>query len=255
MLKEPPVVQAGWGKKVVMPVAIVTGASKGLGKALAKGLAGHGWSLVLDARDGSALDRAAAEIRASATDGVIVQAVAGDVSDPAHRRDLTHAAAALGGLDLLVNNASTLGLSPLPRLSILTPDTLRRIVEVNTVAPLALIQEALPQLRQAVRPRILNVTSDASVEHYESWGGYGASKAALDHVSATLAVEEPGLRVWAVDPGDMRTAMHQDAFAGEDISDRPAPDTVVPALLALIDGDIPSGRIKAAELATSGAGR
>jgi NAD(P)-dependent dehydrogenase (short-subunit alcohol dehydrogenase family) len=147
-----------------------------------------------------------------------------------------------------VNNASTLGQSPLPRAADLSPATFRRIVEVNTIAPLALIQDALPLLRRSTNPRILNVTSDASVEHYDSWGGYGSSKAALDHLSATLAVEEPGIRVWAVDPGDMRTDMHQDAIPGEDISDRPEPDSVVPSLLTLIVSDTPSGRLKAAEL-------
>jgi NAD(P)-dependent dehydrogenase (short-subunit alcohol dehydrogenase family) len=232
-----------------MPVAIITGASKGLGKALATGLASAGWSLVLDARGQSELAAVATEIGALASDGARVRAVAGDVTDPGHRRVLAAAAQALGGLDLLVNNASTLGESPLPRAADLSPAVLRRVVEVNTIAPLALIQEVLPLLRRSAGPRILNVTSDASVEHYDTWGGYGSSKAALDHLSATLAVEEPDIRVWAVDPGDMRTDMHQDAFPGEDISDRPEPASVVPSLLALITGDTPSGRIKAAEMA------
>jgi len=232
-----------------MPVAIITGASKGLGKALATGLAAGGWSLVLDARGQTELADVGTEIGALATDGARVRAVPGDVTDPGHRRALAAAAEALGGLDLLVNNASTLGQSPLPRAAVLSPAVLRRVVEVNTIAPLALIQEVLPLLRRSADPRILNVTSDASVEHYDSWGGYGSSKAALDHLSATLAVEEPDIRVWAVDPGDMRTDMHQDAFPGEDISDRPEPDSVVPSLLALITGDAPSGRIKAAEMA------
>jgi len=180
--------------------------------------------------------------------------VPGDVTDAGHRRALTLAAEGLGGLDLLVNNASTLGSSPLPRLADLSPQTLQRVVEVNTIAPLALIQQALPLLRRSAQPRILNITSDASVEHYESWGGYGSSKAALDHLSATLAVEEPGIRVWAVDPGDMRTAMHQEAFPGEDISDRPVPDAVVPSLLALIAGDTGSGRLRAAEMLPTAGG-
>jgi len=234
-----------------MPVAIVTGASKGLGKALAKGLAAQGWSLVLDARGESALARAEDEVRGLLRGAAQVRAVAGDVTDAGHRRALTATAERLGGLDLLVNNASTLGRSPLPRAADLSPETLRRIVEVNTIAPLALTQETLPLLRRSTDPRVLNVTSDASVEHYDSWGGYGSSKAALDHLSATIAVEEPGIRVWAVDPGDMRTEMHQDAFPGEDISDRPEPDSVVPALLALVTGDAPSGRIKAVELAAT----
>lgn len=231
-----------------MPVAIVTGSSKGLGKALARSLAQQEWSLVLDARRQSTLDRVETEIRALSTSGARVAALSGDVTDPEHRRALVAMAESFGGLDLLVNNASTLGQSPLPRAADLSPATFRRIVEVNTIAPLALIQDALPLLRRSTNPRILNVTSDASVEHYDSWGGYGSSKAALDHLSATLAVEEPGIRVWAVDPGDMRTDMHQDAFPGEDISDRPEPDSVVPSLLTLIVSDTPSGRLKAAEL-------
>jgi NAD(P)-dependent dehydrogenase (short-subunit alcohol dehydrogenase family) len=234
-----------------MPVAIVTGASKGLGKALARGLAAQGWSLVLDARGAAALARAEAEVRAGSTGGAKVRALVGDVTDARHRRALVAAAEELGGLDLLVNNASTLGRSPLPHMADMTPDTLRRVLEVNTVAPLALIQETLHLLRRSAHPRIVNITSDASVEHYDSWGGYGSSKAALDHLSATVAVEEPGIRVWAVDPGDMRTDMHQDAFPGEDISDRPEPDAVVPALLALIAGDTPSGRINAEWVATT----
>jgi NAD(P)-dependent dehydrogenase (short-subunit alcohol dehydrogenase family) len=239
-----------------MPVAIVTGSSKGLGNALARGLAAQGWSLVLDARDRGALERAEGQVRALLTGGADVHAVAGDVTDPGHRRTLVATAEALGGLDLLVNNASTLGQSPLPRAADVSAETLRRILEVNTVAPLLLIQDALPLLRRSPDPRIVNVTSDASVEHYETWGGYGLSKAALDHLSATVAVEEPELRLWAVDPGDMRTDMHHDAFPGEDISDRPDPDTVVPVLLSLIDGHEPSGRIKAAELVvTPGAPR
>jgi NAD(P)-dependent dehydrogenase (short-subunit alcohol dehydrogenase family) len=237
-----------------MPVAIVTGASKGLGKALATGLADTGWSLVLDARGSPELARAEQEIRSRLTGGAVVRALPGDVTDARHRRALTEAAAALGGVDLLVNNASTLGASPLPRTADIALDTFRRVVEVNTVAPLALIQETLPLLRRSANPRILNVTSDASVEHYDSWGGYGSSKAALDHLSATLAVEEPGVRVWAVDPGDMRTEMHQDAFPGEDISDRPGPASVVPALLTLIAGATPSGRIRVAELAATAGG-
>jgi NAD(P)-dependent dehydrogenase (short-subunit alcohol dehydrogenase family) len=234
-----------------MPVAIVTGASKGLGKALARGLARQGWSLVLDARHGPALARAEAEVSALLTGDARSRAVAGDVTDAGHRQTLVAAAESLGGLDLLVNNASTLGQSPLPRLADMPPDVLRRVVEVNVIAPLALIQEALPLLRHSARPRILNITSDASVEHYDTWGGYGASKAALDHLSATLAVEEPAVEVWAVDPGDMRTDMHQEAFPGTDISDRPEPDSVVPSLLGLIGGGTAGGRVKAADLAAT----
>jgi NAD(P)-dependent dehydrogenase (short-subunit alcohol dehydrogenase family) len=235
-----------------MAVALITGASKGLGKALAEALATRGWSLVLDGRSPSTLGPAEEEIRFRLLDGAEMRAIAGDVTDDGHRRALVEAAGALGGLDLLVNNASTLGASPLPRTADLATDTFRRILEVNAVAPAALIRDTLALLHHSANPRILNVTSDASIEHYDSWGGYGSSKAALDHLSATVAVEEEGIRVWAVDPGDMRTDMHQDAFPGEDISDRPEPDTVVPFLIALIEGDAPSGRIKAAELVASG---
>jgi NAD(P)-dependent dehydrogenase (short-subunit alcohol dehydrogenase family) len=237
-----------------MPVAIVTGASKGLGASLARVLADQGWSLVLDARGPAALACITDDIGARLVGQAQVRARPGDVSDAGHRRALIAEAKALGGLDLLVNNASTLGQSPLPRLADISLETYRLVVEVNTVAPLALIQDALPLLRQSADPRILNVTSDAAVEHYETWGGYGSSKAALDHLSATLAVEEPGIRVWAVDPGDMRTQMHQEAFPGEDISDRPEPASVVPTLLTLVIGDRPSGRIRAAELTVPAAG-
>ena len=161
---------------------------------------------------------------------------------------MLEAADHLGGLDLLVNNASVLGPSPQPHLADYPLDVLRRVYEVNTVAPLALVQEALPRLRRSTDGRIVNVTSDAAVEAYDGWGGYGSSKAALDQLSAVLAAEEAGVRVWAVDPGDLRTRMHQEAFPGEDISDRPEPETVVPALLALIESDRPSGRLRLAEV-------
>jgi len=232
-----------------MAVAIVTGASKGLGLALALGLAAEGYDLVLDARHGPPLRAAAAAVEAAGGGRIRVRALAGDVSETGHRREIVAAAGELGGLDLLVNNASALGPSPLPPLATLDLDAYRHVLEVDCVAPLALIQEALPQLRRSPDPRVLNVTSDAAVEHYEGWGGYGSAKAALDHLSTTLAVEENGVRVFAVDPGDMRTDMHQAAFPGEDISDRPEPEAVVPALLALVGGDARSGRYRAAELA------
>ncbi len=228
-----------------MGVAVITGASRGLGEALAEALAGEGWSLVLGARGPGDLERVAERLRAG---GAEVAAVPGDVAEPATRRGLVAAAAELGGTDLVVNNASTLGPTPLPPLARYPLDGLRRVYEVDVVAPLALVQEALPHLRRSAHPAVLNVTSDASVEPYEGWGGYGPAKAALDHWSAVLAAEEPWLRVWAVDPGDMRTAMHQAAFPGEDISDRPLPAAVVPALLALVAGDRPSGRVRAADL-------
>jgi NAD(P)-dependent dehydrogenase (short-subunit alcohol dehydrogenase family) len=231
-----------------MSVAIVTGASRGLGQALAEGLAREGWSLVIDGRDATALEHAAARLEPLLAAGSACRALAGDITDPAHRRDLVAAAAALGGLDLLVNNAGTLGTSPLPSLGDYPLDDLRVAFEVNVVAPLGLTQAALPLLWKSPRPRLLNITSDAAVEAYEGWGGYGAGKAALDHISAVFAVEDPSVSVWAVDPGDLRTAMHQAAFPGEDISDRPDPVTVVPAFLALIRSDRPSGRYRASEL-------
>src|SRR3954471_14868296 len=230
--------------------ALVTGASRGLGRALTAALAADGWHLVLDARDG---DRLAAAVAAVPFPDRVT-ALAGDVSDPAHPAALAEAVP--DRLDLLVNNASDLGPSPLPPLAELPLPAFERVLAVNTVAPLGLVQLLLPALRRA-GGRVLQISSDAAVEAYPGWGGYGASKAALDQLSAVLAAEEPELRVYAVDPGDMATDMHQAAFPGEDISDRPAPETVVPALLALLDGDLPSGRYRAtdlADLAASSAG-
>lgn len=240
----------GWA---AMSVAIVTGASRGLGEALASGLARTGWSLVVDGRDPVTLDAAAERIRAVAEDGTRVVAVVGDITDADHRHDLTAAAFELGGLDLVVNNAGTLGTSPLPSLADYPLDDLRIAFEVNVVAPLGLVQDSLPLLLQSPRPRIINVTSDAAVEAYEGWGGYGAGKAALEHLGAVLAAEFPAVTVWSVDPGDLRTAMHQAAFPGEDISDRPEPSTAVPGFLELIGSDRPSGRFRAAELVATGA--
>lgn len=236
-----------------MSVAIVTGASRGLGEALATGLARTGWSLVVDGRDPATLDAGADRIRAHAADGARVVAVVGDITDDQHRHDLTAAAFELGGLDLLVNNAGTLGTSPLPSLGDYPLGDLRVAFEINVVAPLGLLQDALPLLLDAPHPRVVNVTSDAAVEAYEGWGGYGAGKAALEHLGAVLAVEFPALTVWSVDPGDLRTAMHQAAFPGEDISDRPEPGTVVPGFLELIGSDRPSGRFRATELLSTGA--
>jgi NAD(P)-dependent dehydrogenase (short-subunit alcohol dehydrogenase family) len=224
-----------------MPTAIVTGASRGLGLALAERLAQRGWRLVIDARDGVALEQAAAGLRAHAE----VVALAGDVVDPQHRAALV--AAAGGPIDLLVNNASMLGPSPLPPLARHPLDELEHVYRVNAIAPLALMQVVLPRLAEGAR--IVNVTSDAAVEPYEGWGGYGSSKAALEQLTAVFAAEQPALRVYAVDPGDMNTRMHQEAYPGEDISDRPAPSASVPGLLALIEGDLPSGRYSAAALA------
>lgn len=225
-----------------MPVAVITGASQGLGLALAHALARTGWSVVGDARDAVRLGDAV-----DGLSGGPHLAVPGDVTDSWHRGALAASAADLGGADLLVNNASTLGASPLPLLADLQPETYLRTFEVNVVAPIALAGLLLPQLR-ARRGRILNLTSDASVEAYETWGGYGSSKAALDHASRVLAAEEPHVRVYAVDPGDLRTAMHQAAFPGEDIGDRPDPASVVPHLMALVVGDHASGRHRAADL-------
>jgi NAD(P)-dependent dehydrogenase (short-subunit alcohol dehydrogenase family) len=219
-----------------MHVAVITGASQGLGLALATHLAESGWTIVADARDADRLRAAVAGLP-----GGPHVAVPGDVTDSWHRGALAAAAADLGGADLLVNNASTLGASPLPRLADLDPTAYLRTFEVNVVAPVALAGLLLPQLRPR-RGRIVNITSDASVEPYETWGGYGSSKAALDHATRILAAEEPLVHVYAVDPGDLRTAMHQAAFPGEDISDRPAPASVAPRLLSLVLGDAASGR-------------
>jgi NAD(P)-dependent dehydrogenase (short-subunit alcohol dehydrogenase family) len=214
-----------------MPTAIVTGASRGLGLALARALAERGWRLVIDARDRGPLDEVATEL-AQTTD---VVALAGDVADPQHREALV---AAAGDVDLLVNNASVLGPSPQPGLADYPLDVLEHVYRVNVLAPLALVQ-----LTRA--PRVINVSSDAGAEAYEGWGGYGSSKAALDHLTAILAAEHPDRRFYAVDPGDMNTRLHQEAFPGEDISDRPPPEDSVPGLLALIEGDLPSGRYQA----------
>jgi NAD(P)-dependent dehydrogenase (short-subunit alcohol dehydrogenase family) len=225
------------------PTALVTGASAGLGHALAAALSGRGWRLVVDARDA---DRLAAAV-ATLPHPELVTAVPGDVADPAHRAEL--AAAAGDRLDLLVNNASDLGPTPLPPLAELPPTQLQRVLAVNVVAPLALTQLVLPALRDA-GGTVLDISSDAAVEAYEGWGGYGASKAALDQLSAVLAVEEPALRVHAVDPGDMDTAMHR--AADPTASGLPSPESVVPALLRLVDERPASGRYRAAELVASG---
>lgn len=224
-----------------MPLSIITGASRGLGLALAHSLAERGWALVLDARGPEDLERAAAELGRLTK----VVAIAGDVSDPDHRLELI--AAAGERIDMLVNNASVLGPSPQPALADYPLDELERVYRVNVLAPLALVQLALPRFVDGAR--ILNVTSDAAIEPYEGWGGYGPSKAALEQLTTILAVEHPALYVYAVDPGDMRTRMHQEAFPGEDITDRPEPEESVPGLLALIEGAYPSGRYRARELA------
>jgi NAD(P)-dependent dehydrogenase (short-subunit alcohol dehydrogenase family) len=223
--------------------AIITGASRGLGLALARTLAEHGWTLIIDARTEEALESARAELSRSTR----VIAIPGDVTDPEHREDLAEAAREAGGVDALVNNASILGPSPQPELLDYPLDVLEQVYHSNVISPLALIQALNNQLKP--QARIINVTSDAAVEPYEGWGGYGSSKAALEQLSNILAAENPGLRVYRVDPGDMRTQMHQEAFPDEDISDRPLPEESVPGFMELLTGDLPSGRYEARELA------
>jgi NAD(P)-dependent dehydrogenase (short-subunit alcohol dehydrogenase family) len=225
------------------PVAIVTGASRGLGRALATGLAKQGWQLVIDGRDPDAL----AEARWEMPGDVIT--VPGDITDPQHRKALVAAGAERGGPHLVVNNAGVLGPSPQPPLIDYPVAHLRHVYEVNVVAPLALAQLALPALR-SYGGALVNISSDAAVEPHPGWGGYGSAKAALEQLSRVLAEEEPAVRVWVVDPGDLRTRMHQEAFPGEDISDRPLPETVVPAFLRLVAERPASGRIRLADLPT-----
>jgi NAD(P)-dependent dehydrogenase (short-subunit alcohol dehydrogenase family) len=228
-----------------MPHALITGASLGLGRALAFELARRGWSLTIDARHAEPLASTAQALSQLTT----VRAVSGDIGDPEHREQLVAAAAALGKLDLVINNASDLGGSPLPRLRDLEPTAYQRLLRINVVAPQQLIRTVLDHLNpNAV---IINVSSDAGVDHYEAWGGYGSSKAALDHQTLTWAVEEPGLTWYSLDPGDMRTAMHQAAFPDEDISDRPEPETIAPIVAALITSGLPSGRYRAADVAAT----
>ena len=220
-------------------IALITGASRGLGRALAHELAGRGWQLIIDARGMAALEAAR---QALATQTHVV-AIAGDITDPAHRAALVQAAHTLGGVDALIHNASDLGPSPRPLLRDLAPHAFEHILQTNVIAPLALTQALWPDLAPAAP--IIAVGSDAAVEPYAGWGGYGASKAALEHMFAILAAEHPDRRIYLVDPGDMRTQMHQDAFPGEDISDRPLPESSVPGFMALLDGAFPSGRYQA----------
>jgi NAD(P)-dependent dehydrogenase (short-subunit alcohol dehydrogenase family) len=230
-----------------MSVAIITGATRGFGRALAMDLGKDRWKLVIDGRRVELVDETAHVLGSL---GVEVTAIVGDVADEAHRSSLIGAAETFGGLDLLVNNASSLGPSPLPALEDFSLEDLRRVFEVNVFAPLALAQLALPMLRRR-GGAIVAVSSDAAVGAYERWGGYGSSKAALDQLQLVLGVEQQDLRVYAFDPGDMRTDMHQAAFPGEDISDRPEPSSVVPVLRELLDSKKPSGRYIATKLAAS----
>jgi len=224
-----------------MPIALITGASRGLGRAIAHALAGRGWTLIADARRADDLTGALAGLAGVTT-------LPGDVTDPGHRARLAAAVAGHGRLDLLVNNASRLGPSPQPYLRDYPLDELARVYDTDVIAPLALIQLLAAPLT-AASGTIVNVSSDAAVEAYPGWGGYGSAKAALDQLTSVLAAEEQPLRCYAFDPGDMRTDMHQQAFPGEDISDRPEPETVVPALLRLLAGRPPSGRYRASDLA------
>ena len=228
-----------------MNTALITGGSKGFGLALAESLVADGWSVVIDGRNPDALDEAVTRLR-GVSNGQAVRGILGDVADPNHRDELARAVG--DDLDLLVNNASTLGPSPQPNLAEYPLDEYRRVVDVNVVAPLALIQKVLPVLRRR-RGTLVDITSDAGVEGYAGWGGYGSSKAALEQLSNVLAAEEVDVHVYWFDPGDMRTEMHQAAFPGEDISDRPLPDTVVPALRHLLSTTPASGRYRAADLA------
>lgn len=227
---------------VTLPIALITGASRGFGRAVAHALARRGWTLIIDARDPEAVEAVSRELAPHAW----VIPVAGDIADPAHRARLAATVHDLGRVDAVINNASTLGPSPLPSLLDYPLSALEAVYRTNIFAPLALLQA----IREDLRPgtRVVNITSDAAVEAYEGWGGYGSSKAALEQLSAVLAAENPRLRVYWLDPGDMRTAMQQEAFPGEDISDRPLPEERVPALLRLLQEDFPSGRYVAEQL-------
>ena len=228
-----------------MPHALITGGSLGLGRALAFELARRGWTLTIDARHPEPLASTAEAL----SELTRVRAIPGDIGEVEHREQLIAAVKAAGGTDVVINNASDLGGSPLPHLRDLKPAAYEQLLHTNVVAPQQLIRALLPSLQpHAV---IINISSDAGIDHYESWGGYGSSKAALDHQTLTWAAEEPDFTWYSLDPGDMRTAMHQAAFPGEDISDRPDPESVAPIVIALIGSGMPSGRYRATDLAAT----
>ena len=219
---------------------LITGGSSGLGRALVLEVTGHGATVTTDGRRPEPLADLVRE-----ADPNVLTILIGDVTDPEHRRDLIAAASAYGPIDVVINNASELGGSPQPYLRDLDSEVFDRLWRTNVGAPLQLIRAARPRLADSAV--IVNISSDAAAEHGEGWGGYGATKAALDHLTLTAAAEDPGHTWYAVDPGDMRTPMHQAAFPDEDISDRPEPATVVPALLALLEARPPSGRYRLSE--------
>lgn len=230
------------GMATPAPTALITGVSRGLGLALASSLAHDGWALVVDARHAGDLAQATTPLAEETT----IIPVAGDITDEAHRSDLAIAAQSLGGLDLLVLNAGTLGPTPLPAVALLHLGDLRTTLETNLVAQVGIVQALLPHLRPGAA--IVAITSDAAVEPYEGWGAYAAAKAGFEQLVAVLGVERPDLRVLRIDPGDMRTQMHQDAFPGEDISDRPLPEASIPGLRALMERPHPSGRYRVSDV-------
>jgi NAD(P)-dependent dehydrogenase (short-subunit alcohol dehydrogenase family) len=228
----------------MQPTALITGASRGLGRALARRLASDGWDLIIDARNPIALEEVRHELERFSK----IIAISGDVKDTAHLKELADASQTQGGLHAVINNAGILGPSPQPPLLDYPLETLKQVFLTNVIAPLELIQKVQEHLHPGAR--LINITSDAGINAYPGWGGYGSSKAALEHLSSTLAAENPLLHIYWVDPGDMRTQMHQEAFPDEDMSDRPPPEASVPGLMFLLSNDLPSGRYIASELVT-----